>query len=332
MNLDEFWEHIFSEKAERVNLAWQPLGVDERASVRHLLAQIVVDPERIAAQRVAAQYALGVTTGGDFTLPDGALEFARELSQRTGRRLKEASGGLVASTKKDGTLVTASDIEADHRLGEEIKTRYPDHSVLSEEGDKVYGGNEWCWVIDPIDGTTNFAWGYPGWGVLIGLLHYGQPVLGVADFPPFGRQYYAVRGKGAWRSTENVEVPIHAAGDRKLTSTQLFAVGTRSLKGGKWRIPCKLRLPGSSGFDFALLSGGECVGAYDSTVHVWDIAALWPLLVESGAQVVTNHAGDVFPLRSGKDYSSVEFAVVGAATSELLRESLALLSDRFAAA
>ena len=332
MKLDQFWEYVFSEEAEKVRMAWDWLAEDERTSVRDHLEQITRDPDRIEAQRVAARYALRVVAVPAFTLPDGALEFARELAQGIGERLKFASGQLIASTKNDGTWVTASDIESDQRLAEAILARYPDHGVLSEEGDKVYRGQEWCWVIDPIDGTTNFTWGFPGWGVLIGLLYKGRPVLGVAEFPPVGQQLYAVRGEGAWRKTVTGygDGPIRAASDKAFTTTQLYAVGTRSLKPSPPNIPCKLRLPGSTGFDFALLACGACVGVYDSTVHVWDIAALWPIIEESGAHVLTNHPGGIFPLRDGIDYSSVEFAVLGAATSELLSESLVRLSDRFA--
>jgi myo-inositol-1(or 4)-monophosphatase len=267
---------------------------------------------------------------------DEALAFARELAHCTGERLKHASGQLIASTKNDGTLVTASDIEADQRMGEAILARYPDHGVLSEEGEKVYRGQEWCWVIDPIDGTTNFAWGFPAWGVLIGLLHHGTPVIGVAEFPPVGQQFYArldagTRAIGAWRKTEigYGDGPIHTAADTALSSTQLFAIGTRSLKQGIPNIPCKLRLPGSSGFDLALLACGACVGVYDSSVHVWDVAALWPIIEAAGGQVVTNRVGGVFPLQVGVDYSSVVFGVLGAGSAELLPALLASFGDRF---
>jgi myo-inositol-1(or 4)-monophosphatase len=339
MNLDQFWANMFSEEAEKVRAAWEWLADDERAAVRNHLEQIVHDHERIEAQRDAARFALNaeppsalcVIAIPAFTLPEGALEFARDLAHRTGKRLKFASGQLIASTKKDGTLVTTSDIEADQRVAEAIAQRYPDHGVLSEEGEKVYHGQEWCWVIDPIDGTTNFTWGFPAWGVLVALLYKGQPVLGVAEFPPVGQQLYAVRGQGAWRKTEigYGDGPIQASADKAFTTTQLFAVGTRSLKPVLPNIPCKLRLPGSTGFDFALLACGACVGAYDSTVHVWDIAALWPILEESGAQIVTNHPGGIFPLGEGVDYCSVEFATLGAATAELMSESLLRFSDRF---
>lgn len=331
MELDQFWALVFSEDAAKVQSAWNWLDADERISLHAHLGQIAHDPERTRAQRDAARFALRVIDVPAFTLPDDALEFARQLAHQTGERLKLSSGQLIAMTKKDGTLVTTSDIEADQQVAEAIAARFPDHAILSEEGDKVYRGQEWCWVIDPIDGTTNFTWGFPAWGVLIALLYKGQPVLGVAEFPPAGQQLYAVRGQGAWRKTESGQGDglIRASRDETFTSTQLFAVGTRSLKPDAPQLPCKLRLPGSTGFDFALLASGACVGAYDSVVHVWDIAALWPIVEESGAQIVTNHPGGVFPLQAGVDYYTVEFAALGAASEGLLSESLTRLSDRF---
>jgi myo-inositol-1(or 4)-monophosphatase len=347
MDLDQLWEHIFSADEQQVRLAWEQLSNDERKAVQGLLDQISADPQRIAEQREAARFALRVIQDEpvappaeaqtalarlpESDLPSGVLDFARDLAHQTGERLKYASGQLIASLKKDGTLVTASDIEADQRLGDAIHARYPDHGVLSEEGEKVYRGEEWCWVIDPIDGTTNFTWGFPAWGVLIALLHRGQPVLGVAEFPPIGQQFYAAHGRGAWRKTEigYGDGAIHTATDKTLTSTQLFVLGTRSLKQGKPDIPCKLRLPGSSGFDFAMLAAGACIGAFDSTVHVWDVAALWPIIQEAGGKAVTNHPGGIFPLVSGVDYSSVSFAALGAGSDEILAQLLVRFSDRF---
>lgn len=340
MELDTLWEHIFSEDERLIRLAWDDLNDDERASVRTLLESIVADAERVEEQRIAARFALNIVqppraastiTSIAPDLPPGALDFARHLAHQTGEKLKFASGQLIASTKKDGSLVTASDIEADQHLGDSILARYPDHGILSEEGEKVYRGQEWCWVIDPIDGTTNFTSGFPAWGVLIGLLHHGMPVLGVAEFPPVGQQYYAARGQGAWRKTEigYGDGPIHTPVDHELTSTQLFVLGTRSLKQGRPNIPCKLRMPGSSGFDFAMLAGGACIGAYDSTVHVWDVAALWPIIEEAGGCVATDHPGGLFPLQVDVDYNAVNFAALGAGSQEIMRQLQERFVDRF---
>lgn len=340
IELERLWEHIFSEDATQVTAAWGSLADDERTSVRALLESIVADDERVQEQRAAARFALSVVapqwssppdTSLTPDLPPGALDFILNLVRQTGERLKYASGQLIASTKKDGSLVTASDIEADQHLGEAILARYPDHGILSEEGEKVFRGHEWCWVIDPIDGTTNFAWGYPAWGILIGLLHHGMPVLGVADFPPVGQQFYAARGMGAWRKTEigYGDGRIHTARDQELSKTQLFVLGTRSLKDGRPKIPCKLRMPGSSGFDMAMLAAGACIGMFDVTVHVWDVAALYPIIEEAGGILATDHPGGLFPLRVGVDYSAVDITILGAGSASIMQELLARFANRF---
>ncbi len=260
-------------------------------------------------------------------LPSGALEFACELARDTGQFLKTTFGQLTAAKKKDGTLVTESDLESDRRLSEAILARYPDHTIISEERDKVYRGQEWCWVIDPIDGTTNFTWGFPVWGVLIGLLHYGQPVMGVADFPITDEHYAAALGQGAWRNGE----PIHVSSAGQIESVHLFAMCTRTLKFGRPDLICKTRIAGSSGFDLATLARGACVGTMELRVYLWDVAALWPIVHEAGGTIITNRSPEraIFPLRAGVDYGTEEFSVLGASSAAFLSEFRTRLSDRF---
>ena len=263
-----------------------------------------------------------------FTLPAGALDFARELAHETGQFLKGTFGQIEASKKKDGTLVTESDLESDRRLSQAILSRYPDHTIISEEREKLYNGQEWCWVIDPIDGTTNFTWGFPLWGVLIGLLHHGMPVMGVADFPITDEHYSAALGQGAWRNGQ----PIHVSTATQLESTHLFAMCTRSLKQGRPDLICKTRIAGSTGFDLATLARGALVGAMELRVYLWDVAAVWPIVQEAGGTLMTNRnpERDIFPLQVGTDYGNEEFSVLGASSTELLSEFRARLSDRFA--
>jgi myo-inositol-1(or 4)-monophosphatase len=284
---------------------------------------------------MAARFALKAIGKPIATLPEGALEFARALARDTALHLKATFGQISASLKRDGTLITESDLDSDRRLSDAILARYPDHSILSEERDREYHGQEWSWVIDPIDGTTNFTWGFPIWGVLIGLLHFGDPVMGVAHFPMTDEQFYAARGQGAWVNG----IPIRAlqldvdgtTGRPILQSTQLFACCTRSLKLGRPNIPMKIRVPGNTGYDLALVAKGACVGSLDLTVHVWDIAALWPILQESGASVRSNLSGGVFPLRQGVDYGSVGLSLLSACNESALTQLEAQLSDRFVA-
>ncbi|MCS7060972.1 MAG: inositol monophosphatase family protein [Anaerolineae bacterium] len=317
MRLDQFWEHIFSEEIERVRAAWRALKAEERLAVRDFLVRAADDEDRLAAQRQAAAFALSVIE----VPPPGALEFAREVAHQTGRHLTN-NKQFDVSLKGDGTLVTTLDVEVSLKLCDSIKDRFPDHGILSEEHNTVYHGDEWCWVIDPIDGTTNFAAGFPIWGVLIGLLHFGQPVMGVAEFPRLGYQFYAVKRQGAFLN----DVPIRVSQATTFASTDLFAICTRTAKRGVLPIDCKIRAPGSLGFEVLSVACGQCVGNLGRTVHVWDVAACWPILQEAGGVMVTNLAEELFPLHAGVNYGRVEFSMLSTCTSGLMREARARLS------
>ncbi len=327
MNLDLFWERIFSEQAPDVRAAWEALDPEEQESVRQLLREIAADEGRVIEQRRAAGFALeivGAAPGSD-GLPPGALAFARELARDAGIRLRKVEGLLVATLKKDGTLVTEFDIEADRKISGASRERYPDHGVLSEEQAHVFGGEEWVWVIDPIDGTSNFTWGFPTWGVLIGLLHHGTPVMGVADFPMIGHQYYGIEGVGAWLNDD----PIRAAQADSLQPTQLFSACSRTLKFGKPNLPMKARISGSTGFDLAMLARGSVVGVIQQSVHVWDVAAMWPIVRAAGAQVASNLSEGLVPLIKDLDYGDIGFAILGACNETLEASVRERLSDRF---
>lgn len=335
MNLEAFWDSIFSEDRERVLAAWSALEQAERPPVRDLLDAITRDAERIEEQRRAAAFALGVIgpavsgpvslSSPPVPLPDGALDFARALARETGDMLRSKFGLLVASRKKDDSLVTEFDIAADRLIVRAITARFPGHGILSEESNTVYGGEEWCWVIDPIDGTTNFTWGFPVWGVLIGLLHRGEPVLGVAEFPMTGEQYSAVAGESALCN----DAPIFASSAVAMDSALLFACCTRTMKHGRPNVPLKLRIAGAAGFDLAMLACGACLGVLEMTVHVWDVAALMPVLRAAGGVTAVNMPGGVFPLRPGTDYAGVSFAVLGASSPAMLEVLAERLADRF---
>lgn len=342
MDLDQLWEAIFSENAARVHRAWNDLNSDERTSVHELLERIVVDAERVEAQRIAARFALdaveappGAFGNGEtaaFVLPDGALDFARSLALDTGRHLKATFGQLSASLKRDGTLVTQSDIESDRKLSEAILSRYPTHGILSEERDKTFHGQKWCWVIDPIDGTTNFTWGFPAWGVLIALLYKGQPVLGVADFPMTDEHFYAARGEGAWLNGHLIHTAWVDDAKREnldILKTKLFACCTRTLQYGRPDIPMKIRIAGTTGYDLALVAKGACVGSLDLRSHVWDIAALWPLVGEAGGRIKTNLSTELFPLTPHTDCATLTFSILSSCSKSMMAYLEHRLADRF---
>ena len=96
--------------------------------------------------------------------------FAKTASDEVGAHLMSAFGTATAEQKADGSLVTKYDKWADQELRDRIAATFPDHGVLTEEAEHIFPSTDWCWVIDPIDGTTNFTRGVPLWGVSLGLL------------------------------------------------------------------------------------------------------------------------------------------------------------------
>jgi myo-inositol-1(or 4)-monophosphatase len=146
---------------------------------------------------------------------DGALDALRP-------RLLAATGRVDVEPKQDGTPVTDADLDADALLLRAVRDAFPTHGVLSEERDTVVPTGDWCWVIDPIDGTSNFVAGLPYWCVSVALTLEGRPVLGVVDAPRstggtwrragggawLGDRRLTVRGRVDWRDGRNRHVPV----------------------------------------------------------------------------------------------------------------------------
>jgi myo-inositol-1(or 4)-monophosphatase len=133
------------------------------------------------------------------------LSFAEATTARIGQQLLIDVGQTLATTKADGTLVTQSDQWADQEIRQAIEQAFPSHGILSEEGEHIFPDTEWCWIIDPIDGTTNFARGIPLWAISLGLLYHGMPVFGHVFVPPLGHFFH-----GFWSGDSELRGPTGA--------------------------------------------------------------------------------------------------------------------------
>ena len=133
------------------------------------------------------------------------LTFAQSITETVGAKLLEDFGHAQADLKDDGSLVTASDRWSDDVLRQAIHQTFPDHGVLSEEVEHIFPDTDWCWIIDPIDGTTNFTRGIPIWGISLGLLYRGVPVFGYVAMPPLEQTFY-----GYWPGESELEMPTGA--------------------------------------------------------------------------------------------------------------------------
>jgi myo-inositol-1(or 4)-monophosphatase len=272
-----------------------------------------------------------MTDNPNATITD-ALDFAHALLDDVGAELCLRFGSIrQAEVKGDGTLVTQADLDADNAIAEAIGARFPDHDIVSEELDTVYEGAPWCWIVDPIDGTTNFARGVPVWGVSIALAHAGWPVLGIVDMPMLRVRYHAVRGQGAWEGGAPMRVLAAtdpASGARLRLSdpaplrNHLFAICSRTPYQFVVNVPLKLRLIGSAAYNFCLAASGTSLASLDSTPKVWDMAAGWLLVREAGGVVVQLEGDPMFPLVPGRDYRRIAHPQLSAPNMDLAEDIL----------
>ena len=240
------------------------------------------------------------------------LTFAEETTRRVGQKLLDDFGTATPEEKEDGSLVTASDQWADGALRDAIAAEFPDHGVLSEEVEHIFPGTDWCWIIDPIDGTTNFSRGIPVWGISLGLLYQGTPVFGFVYIPPLSQSFY-----GYWYGDSGLSgptgafangEPIQARRDDPAPN-QFFSLCARSTHVLKTEapFPCKIRMVGAATYNLLLVASGVAIGAVEATPKIWDIAAVWPITQAAGGHWLFLKGTEVFPLQPGRNYGQQPF-------------------------
>lgn len=245
---------------------------------------------------------------------DRAAEVAGAALDGLRDRLLASTGAVEVEAKRDGTPVSVIDREADERLSAAIAAVFPDHGVLSEEQDTVAPATDWTWVVDPIDGTSNYTTGLPYWCVSVALLLEGRPVLGVIDAPVLGRRYLGTRGGGAWRDGRRLAVrpPVDWRDPRNGHIPLMLTTGTarRAREAGLRLNP---RVMGSTALDLAVVAEGVAAGSIAIRPKVWDVAAGWLLVEEAGGAVVTIDAEPLLPLAVGLDHADRPAATAASA-------------------
>lgn len=194
---------------------------------------------------------------------------------------------LQVEAKADLTPVTDADRTVERALRERIGILRPGEGVLGEEeGDD---GSAVRWIVDPIDGTRNFARGVPVWATLIGLERKGEVVCGVVSAPALGRRWWASRGEGAFCDGKPIRVStvfqladasVSATHARDLAALEPAAWHARSL-GDFWQ--------------HTLVAEGSVDAAIDARLAVWDYAALIPIVEEAGGRISAPDGGPVRP-------------------------------------
>jgi myo-inositol-1(or 4)-monophosphatase len=231
------------------------------------------------------------------------INFAIETARDAGRLvLQKFDRGIAVTKKGDIDLVTEADLASEALIVERIKSYYPKHAILAEESGEavVDGDSEWKWIIDPLDGTTNFVHGYPCFCVTIALEHNGEVVIGVTYDPTRDELFSAERGRGASLNNKPIRVSLCDELSEALIVTGFPYDFKRREDFARHLTQFLLqsrgvRRDGSAAIDMAYVACGRFDGFWEEGLNAWDMAAGVLLIEEAGGQV-TNYDGSKFDI------------------------------------
>ena len=205
---------------------------------------------------------------------------------------------LQVSLKGPGNFVTASDIKVEKILVEELQKARPTYSILSEEIGEINNNESFKWIIDPIDGTSNFLHGIPHFAISIGLEHDKEIICGIIYDPIKDEMFVAEKGNGAYVNNKRMRVSSRS----KLKDCIIFTGGPRQnpkdkelffveYKNFSSIVKTPIRKMGSASLDIAYVAAGRCDGFWQRNLNYWDYAAGIILVKESGG-FVTDFNGE----------------------------------------
>ncbi|TAK11463.1 MAG: inositol monophosphatase [Anaerolineae bacterium] len=242
-----------------------------------------------------------------------AIETARAAGDLLRSRFK--LHGSARRLKPDHTTLTDADLEADQLITRAIRAAFPDEAILTEESEtRMPADGRPTWVIDPIDGTTNFARGLHTWGVSIARLVDGLPSEGALYFPLLNELYSVRKGEGAQLNGE----AIHTRPPDPDSNDVFFTCCTRTHRRYQVDVQYKLRILGSAAYDFCAIARGATIAGFQATPHLWDLAAGWLVLEEAGGAAAVLHGPAPFPAQAGEDYGLHSYPTLMAGSAALL--------------
>jgi myo-inositol-1(or 4)-monophosphatase len=247
------------------------------------------------------------------------LSTARRIVDDAEQLLLQGYGKVTAARKSDGSLVTETDHAVDQFITTQLAAAFPAHAILSEERNTEYDPSaDLTWVIDPLDGTTNFARGLPIWGVSVALLYRGLPLLGLLNFPSLHEIYEASYQRGAVLNGR----PLATAADSHTTDQHFLMLCTRTPRRYTIDTPLKPRILGSAAYHIASVANGSALAGIEATPKLWDLAAALLILKEAGGsyQRLDNQQA-IFPLAPvAAGYEQTSFPLLAAANDKILDE------------
>jgi myo-inositol-1(or 4)-monophosphatase len=220
------------------------------------------------------------------------LEAAKEAALTAGHILKDnVNGKRDIFFKGEINMVTEIDRLSEKIIVGALLSAFPGHGILAEEGSRIESKSGFLWVIDPLDGTTNYAHGYPSFSVSIGLEHDGQTVLGAVYDPMRDELFTAVKGEGAFLNGLPIGVSRNEVLIRSLLATGFPYDRTVSSENNLNYFSAlimasqEVRRSGSASLDLCSVAAGRLDGYWELKLHPWDVAAGGLIVREAGGKV-----------------------------------------------
>jgi myo-inositol-1(or 4)-monophosphatase len=233
-----------------------------------------------------------------------------EIARDAGRHLlKRLDAGFTVKHKGVVNLVTEADLEAEEIIVSRIRRAFPTHSIMAEEKHSNASEGEFFWIIDPLDGTTNYAHGFPVFSVSIGLQAGGELEWGAVYNPFLDELYTARRGAGASCNEDSIHVStVKSLGESLLATGFPYDIQTHpknNLDNFCAFAPRVqgIRRCGSAALDFCAVASGRFDGFWEIKLNPWDCAAGYLIVREAGG-VVTNFSGEPASLYGGEFIAS----------------------------
>jgi myo-inositol-1(or 4)-monophosphatase len=234
-----------------------------------------------------------------------AVGIAREAGALLAELFKRP---MEVSYKRPSDLVTEADRRSEALIIERLRAHFPAHAIVAEEGGGQATGSDYCWYVDPLDGTTNFAHGFPVFCVTLGLAYRGEVVAGVVYDPTRDELFTVERGAGAYLNDRRLHVSSTANLSECLVATGFPPFATNHDLNIQFyfcftQLSHGIRRAGSAALDLCSVAAGRFDGFWELKLNPWDKAAGSLLVTEAGGRV-TDIAGQPFKLLGDDIFAS----------------------------
>lgn len=230
------------------------------------------------------------------------MEVAVRAIGEAGRIVTKYYGKATSSVKSDKSLVTKADTESEEVIKAILRKEFPSYPILGEETGKTGEESDYLWVVDPLDGTTNYIFRNPFFDISIALTYKGDPILGVILYPPQDELFHAEKGKGAYLNDFRIMVSDREQIDSSIVtfchgsdqdSVRRMIDAFSKLK----NINQKVRQLGAAALELCYVASGRVDAFFMTGMNPWDVAAGTVIVREAGGQA-TDFRGNYFNIHS----------------------------------